>query len=510
VNDPVADRQSRQVLTNTAANVVARLWAVLSNFIFVPAYLALLGMEQFSLITFSLLVMSFLAMMDAGLTATLSRQFASPDPASAKLRVLATLETCYFAIAGVVLVGFALLAHPLATSWLNVPSIPSQDVSVSLQLIGVASAFQLLGNFYVGGLVGMERQVTANAYQVAWSLARNGGVLVVVYFWRSIEVFFAWQALTTIAYAILARQRVLADLGAARSLPRFRIEPEVLRSVWRFAAGMTAIAVVASINAQADRLVMSKLLSIVELGYYTLGVSLGQALVTIVSSIGVAVLPRLTNLYASNEPERAAALYQQTLLATAIVVFVLGGIVAVNGREVLWVWTGDVELAARVATYVPYSMIGSALLALQIIPFSVAIAHGYTRINRWLALSSVVLTIPAYIVLIQRHGGLGAAWVWFGLNLVATPILFVLVHRKFLRGSVPARGYLQTLAAPLAVAAAVAALAATLRFQLESRVVEFVRLSLLSTTGLAVAGLMLIRPAVFSQLLTVVRRRFQA
>lgn len=64
---------------NIIANLIGRFWGILSNFLFIPFYIKLLGFESYSIISFSLMIAGIMAVLDAGLTATLSREFARND-----------------------------------------------------------------------------------------------------------------------------------------------------------------------------------------------------------------------------------------------------------------------------------------------------------------------------------------------------------------------------------------------------------------------------------------------
>ena len=58
---------------NILANIVGKVWSVLSIFIFIPLYIRILGIEEFSIISFGILLTSITALLDSGLTSTLSR-----------------------------------------------------------------------------------------------------------------------------------------------------------------------------------------------------------------------------------------------------------------------------------------------------------------------------------------------------------------------------------------------------------------------------------------------------
>ena len=70
------------MLKNIVANFVGRFWSILSNFLFIPLYIHYLGFESYSVISFTLVVAGLMAILDVGLTATLSREFARKDTAS--------------------------------------------------------------------------------------------------------------------------------------------------------------------------------------------------------------------------------------------------------------------------------------------------------------------------------------------------------------------------------------------------------------------------------------------
>jgi O-antigen/teichoic acid export membrane protein len=216
---------------------------------------------------------------------------------------------------------------------------------------------------------------------------------------------------------------------------------------------MLAISAVASVNGQFDRLVLSGMLSVLDLGYYMLAVALAQGLLTLMSPVGTVMLPRFANLYSAGELDRAVDLFRNALRGGTIVIGAAAMTLCFHAEEVLFAWTGNPALVAQAAPVLPYIVIGTALLALQVLPFSVAIANGYTRINVVMAIAAVGLSLPAYVLAVDRYGMLGAAAVWMTLQAVATPIYFALVHRRFLPGRLSFGQYVLALAPPFAVAA---------------------------------------------------------
>ena len=99
-------------------------------------------------------------------------------------------------------------------------------------------------------------------------------------------MFFIWQTLSTMLFAILIGLSLKKELTGTYNFDfQFKIEISVLKKIWRFAAGMLLITFVAGLNTQMDKLAISKFLPIEDLGYYTLAVSLSMGIIILVNPI---------------------------------------------------------------------------------------------------------------------------------------------------------------------------------------------------------------------------------
>ena len=308
---------------NILANFIGKFWSVLSNFLFIPLYISLLGFESYSIISFTLVIAGLMAVLDGGLTATLSREFARMDNKhNDKVVIFNTLESSYFVIIGLCVVSIFALSGIIADNWLNLKTFHPERVSFFLKIISFDVGFQLLFRFYMGGLLGLEKQVKANMYQVGWGILRNGLVVAALLFVPTLEMFFIWQTISTIIFTILLRLSLNETLiGVYKFDFKFKIERSVLKKIWRFAGGVLLISLVASLNTQMDKIVISKLLPVESLGYYTLAVSLSMGIIVLVNPISVALLPRFTALYSSGKKEEASLLFNKINLVVAILVF---------------------------------------------------------------------------------------------------------------------------------------------------------------------------------------------
>jgi O-antigen/teichoic acid export membrane protein len=422
------------MIQNIVANFIGKFWSILSNFLFVPLYIHYLGFESFSIISFTLVIASLMAVIDAGLTATLSREFARDDNCGdEKIRIFKTLESSYFILIGLSIVLVYAISGTIANNWLNLSSFDPNRISFFLKIMSFDIGFQLLLRFYMGGLLGFEKHVKANMYQVGWGILRNGIVIFAIIIFPTLEMFFLWQTFSTIIFSILVGLSLKKELSGHYKFDfSFRIEKSVFKKIWRFAGGMLLISLVASLNTQMDKLTISKLLPIESLGYYTLAVSLSMGITVFVSPISIALLPRFTALYSTGKKSEASLLFHKINLFVSIIVFTVTAIMAIFAKELLWIWTGNLDLAENASIYLPIIAVSTAMLSIATIPYNIAIANGYTKLNNLLGLFSLLITLPGYWIAINYFGAIGAAYLFCGVQTGTTLIYLYIISIKFI------------------------------------------------------------------------------
>ena len=166
--------------------------------------------------------------------------------------------------------------------------------------MAVSIALQLPANLYIGGLLGLQKQVLTNSLQIGWSALRGiGAILVLWLISPTILAFAYWQLLSNIVYCLTARTAVWRTISLGETRPQFRWA--VLSNTWRYAAGMVGMTLLSTLVTQTDKLAVSKMLPLETFGYYMVAVSLSQAPRMLASPIAVAVFPRFTGLVATGD-----------------------------------------------------------------------------------------------------------------------------------------------------------------------------------------------------------------
>lgn len=419
---------------NILANVMGRFWGVLSNFLFIPLYIKYLGFESFSIISFSLVIAGLMAVLDAGLSATLSREFAKANTTLVdKIRVFRTLESSYFIIISIVIIIVFLSSGLIASHAINLNTFSANEVSYYIKIISFDIGFQLLLKFYLGGLLGLEKQVKANVFLIFWGVFRNGLVVLAIIYRPTLEMFFAWQAVFTVLFAIVFRFLLYQELVGRYSFElKFKIEKEIFKKIWKFAGGMLLISLVAALNTQLDKMAISRLLPVESLGYYTLAVSLATGIFVLVNPISIATLPRFTALYSEGNLLEASKLYNKISLLLAILVFSIMVNMIFFSERLIWIWTGDVSLSQKANVFLPVLALAFSMLAMATVSYNIVVANAYTKLNNILGLASLFFTLPGYWYMTKIYGALGAAIVFCAVQTIITTVYIYYINKKFL------------------------------------------------------------------------------
>jgi O-antigen/teichoic acid export membrane protein len=417
---------------NVIANLFGKFWGLLSNFVFIPIYIKLLGFDSYSIISFGLMISGILAVLDSGLTATLSREMSRSDNSSQdKQRIFKSLESIYFIITAIVIMFVLFNSSYIATVFVNTKKYTVNDLIEFICFIGIDVGFQLLIKFYLGGLIGMEQQVVSNLYQISWGIVRAGLVVVALLIVPSLKMFFIWQAGSSALFGFVLclklRKVICGNIYRGFSM----IEKQVIQNSWKFTRGMLFISFIAALNTQMDKLAISKFLPVEELGYYTLATSLSMGLMFLVSPFSTAILPRLTNYFTANLKFEAHILFSKVQNLVSILVMSFCAVLFFNSYEIIWIWTGEIYLANHSHVFLKILSIGVAFLALAVIPFNVAIANGYTKLNNVIGLLSLLITIPGYWIFTKLYGSIGSALVYSVVQVLITLTYLYQINRKF-------------------------------------------------------------------------------
>lgn len=420
---------------NIIANYSGRAWTSLLSLAFVPLYIKLMGVEVYGLLGIFMSLGALISLLDMGLSATLSRELPRlstvDDSAKEARNLVRTFEVVYWGTGVVIGVAVALLAPLIARYWINTGKVDRDTVGYALMVMGMSIAFQWPGGLYSGGLMGLQRQVALNVIRSAMVTVQHvGAVLILLLVSPTILAFFFWQSfvglLTTIALGIWVWKSLPKSNGAAK------FERALLVKNWRFATGMTGISLVTMLLTQLDKIILSKWLSLEAFGYYMLAFNVANSLNNFSFPIYSALLPKFTQLVASGDMNGLASLYHKGARLLSALMLPVAMTVIFFSNEILAIWLNNPVVSENAQPILVLLMIGTAFNAMMVVPFSLQLAHGWTRFSIYKNLIASVFLVPLLLVLINRYQGIGAAIVWLILNLGYLAIEVPIMHRRLL------------------------------------------------------------------------------
>jgi O-antigen/teichoic acid export membrane protein len=415
---------------NIIANYIGKLWGLISVFVFVPFYIKLLGIESYAVINFYTVILTIMYFADGGLSATLNREIARTTDKKYIGNMLFTIEKVYLAICLFIIIIIFSCSGFIAANWLNSDTIAPEDLRVYISLMGISVAFQLFTTLQSSGLMGLEKQVLSNGIQVSSSIIRSAFVLIPLYFYPTLLTFFIWQVSMNIIFFFITRYNLWKFIKTNMS---YKFDKQVLKTVGRFAGGMMLMAIISSLNTQIDKLVISKILSLKEFGYYSLAGILSQVPVLIITPIAVAILPRMVKYSTNTETDKLIKLFHINTFVLSVLATSGAMVLFLFTKDFVFIWTHDNLIAKTIENVTKVLLIGGVFLSFQYMPYHLAIANGHTKTNVRLGIVAIICIIPSLIFCVKQFGLIGATYTWLIMNIFAYFYLGYFIISKFLK-----------------------------------------------------------------------------
>lgn len=443
---------------NVAANYLGQGWRVLMALAFVPLYIQYLGIEAYGLIGIFAMLQAWLNLLDMGMKPALGREMArftgGVHDAQSIWDLLRSIEFIAAAIALLITIGVWTASGWLARDWVSPERLPVESVAHAIALMGAVIALHFVESIYTSSIAGLQRQVIQNVVGSVMATARGlGAVGILMWVSPTISAFFVWQGVISLLTVAVSAAVVYHILPTPPRPARFSMP--ALIGIWRYAAGMVGITVLALLLTQVDKVLLSRLLSLEAFGYYALAGVVASVLPRLTGPITSAFYPRFTELAARDDDSALRVVYHQGAQLVTVLMGAGAVMLMLWGDRALLLWTSDEDLTRQVAPLLTVLTLGMLMNALVWIPYQLQLAHGWTSLTVKVNSVAVGILVPAIIWVVPIYGAIGAAWIWVTLN--AGYILFVIyfMHRRILRME-KWRWYRQDVGLPLAAATATA------------------------------------------------------
>jgi O-antigen/teichoic acid export membrane protein len=423
---------------NISANYLSQIYAAAIGVVILPFYIRYMGAEAYGLVGFFALLQAWFLHLDLGLMPSVIREtirFRSGESDAPSLRrLLSSLEGVTICAASLGGLGLILGADTIAADWLKAEHLSRDEIANAIRLMALTIALKWMSEYYRGVISGFERWIWFSVFSAVFATVRF--VLVIPFLiWvsSSIETFFLFQfCVTALEIAFLARKAYALLPAVSVGTSRWNWKP--LQNILGFSSAMALTGIMWTSVLHTDKLLVSGMLSLAEYGWFSLAVLAASGVLLLAAPIVAALVPRLTAIHTQGDDARLLALYRHGSQWVGILAWSSCGVLACQAERLIWIWTGDAQLASHASLTLSLYALGNGVMALSAFPYYLQFAKGQLRLHLLGTMLFALVLIPGLIWAVGRYGAAGAGWAWLGAHMLFFTLWIPIVHRRHAAG----------------------------------------------------------------------------
>lgn len=403
---------SKSIRLNIFANYGGNLLTALISLIFIPIYIRYLGIESYGILGFFVTIQGLLIFLDLGLGITINQEMAryygNPEKIGYLNNLAYSLQIVYWMI-GILIAIFLFLFTPyFSTHWFRESNINAHTLQQCFIIMLLTIAARWPYSIYSSGLRGMKYQVLLNAHDLVYNLIKAiGSWLVLLYIENTLFAFLLFQLAIILCQTISLHFVFWYKLPAANSVKKF--DKLVLKNIAKYAAAMGTAAILGSVVYQLDKIILSRMLKVEKYGFYTLAFNLAILVNNITLPIYMAIFPSFTELVHKNEQAEIQQKFHQYSKLIAGLVMPVSALIFFFSKELLFVWTKNIELAMNAAPVLQILIVATTLSAFMVIPHTLLLANKNVRFMLKTHIVAALIFIPLIFYLTSKYDIIGGA-----------------------------------------------------------------------------------------------------
>ncbi len=425
-----------RLFKNIAYSVTGQGLVLLLGFIGVKFIFSRLGPDPFGIIYFNQVLTGVLTTaLELGVLSTTIRQVSAHYTTDREYvgRLIRTASLFYWGVGLVLLLAVFAAAPLLVDKWINLKSVDHSTATTMLRYLGVTTLITLPRALYSSLFQGRQRMELNNSIDVGSSAIQQLGVIFILA--RGGDAFgvVQWIAaaavLSTITYMII----VARMFGPGVLVPGY-FQDVVQRNVG-FTAHMGALSVLNMILMQIDKVVVSKLLAIASVGYYSFASTVVVRISFAAGAVAQAALPSFSDLHARGDSNMLLVQYRklQDLITFGMV---LPFTAATFAALPVYGYLFNSHVANLLLLPTALLCLGFFMGATVNIPYTFSVAIGKPHIASRTNVLAIFVVIPVTTTLIYAFGLIGAALSWVSYNLFVYAYMIPRICRECLGISV--------------------------------------------------------------------------
>lgn len=302
----------------------------------------------------------------------------------------------------------------LVEKWINLKTIDSATATSILRILGISTLISFPRSFYASLLRGLQRMEFNNFIDVGTGGLQQFGTILILTSGGNLFHVVYWFALCY-GLSALAYFTISSRFFSIQSLvPKY--SSSIIKRNWEFASKMVSISALSMINWRADKVIISKLLPVGVLGYYSVAYGVVSKAGLITGAISSAAFPVLSALFKVGD---RGSLMSQYRKLQDLICFITVPLFAAIPFAALPVFTYlfNEEIARTLLLPVTLLSLGSYMNGTLNLPYQFSLAAGKPEIAVRSNIYALFIVLPLTVLLIYLFGLTGAALSYVLLNL---------------------------------------------------------------------------------------------
>jgi len=418
------------IVKNVSWNFLGRIVPLIAAIFAIPVLINSLGIEYFGIFTLALMVIGYFSLFDLGIGRALTK-FISVEIGTGKIEkipiIVGTGLSIMFLFSIIGLIISIAISSWMVTSVLIVPIYLQEETIQIFYLLSISLPLVIMTSGLRGILESYQRFALLNIINIPMGVFNFVGPLAVLPFTNSlfpIVVVLVIGRLVGLLVLIISCYRVMNV-----PLKRVSIQQKLIMPMLRFGGWMTVTAIIGPIMVYADRFLISSVITIAVLAYYTTPYEMITKLWIIPGSIIRVLFPVFAMSYITDK-ERMSSLYFKSIKYIFLIMFPIAIIIVTSAYDLLTLWLGS-EFADKSYMTLQILTIGVLVNSISQVPYTMIQSIGRPDITAKLHF----IELPIYLIIVwfmvDFYGILGAAIAWTLRIFIDTILLFWYSH-KFL------------------------------------------------------------------------------
>jgi O-antigen/teichoic acid export membrane protein len=421
-----------RLFKNVAYNVTGQGLVLLLGFVGVKFIFSRLGPDPFGIIYFNQVLTGVLTTaLELGVLATTIREVSAHYTTEREYieRLIRTASLFYWGIGLVLLVGIVALAPLVVEKWINLRTLDPDTATTMVRFLAVSALIMLPRALYSSLFQGRQRMELNNSIDVGSSAVQQIGTIVILAAGGDAFAVVKWIALAALLSTGTYMVLVARLFGARVLVPTY--SADVVRRNVRFTAHMSVLSLVNMVLIQFDKVIVSKLLPIATVGYYSFASTVVIRISFAAGAIAQAALPSFSGLHQRGESQWLGIQYRklQDLMCFAMV---LPYAAACFGAVPLYSYLFNRQVALTLVLPTALLCLGFLMMATVNIPYTLSVAVGRPDIASRSNVIALFIVVPATTLLVYFFGIAGAASSWIVYQLFVYTYMIPRICRECL------------------------------------------------------------------------------